>query len=251
MIRRTCLSSSHPGQSAKHIAAASPAHDQISDEKRESLQRNTSSDLLTPAQTCSRLGASELRTAHTPIGESSMSSAHPRRSIRSQRSGSYGATLAVRDILDATKRPPHIPLPAHPGRVPRRQGSLPLVRQVFTASHDRPPHPRRADGSAQRPEPDGCRELGRRLRLMQRPARSDADQRKASPTTSPTCGRIQLHSEPIPGLVTPSVSPTNDLDPETRRRDLCSVTTPQHFQSRFFGGDIPDPVHSRAIPPRD
>jgi hypothetical protein len=181
-----------------------------------------------------------------------MSSAHPRRSFRSPRSGSYGATLAIRDILNATKRPPHLPLPAHPGRIPRRQGSLPLVRQVFTASHDRPPHPRRANGSAQRPEPDGCRELGRCLRLMQRPARSDADQRKASPTTSPTCGRIQSHSEPIPGLVTPSVFP----DERSRPRD-----TPSRFSIRpppqklaiaiSFGGNTPDPVHSRAIPPRD
>jgi hypothetical protein len=223
MMRRTCVSSSHPGQSAKHITAASPAHAQISDEQRESLQRNTSSDLLRPAQTCSRSGASELLTAHTPLGVSSMSSAHPRRSFRSPRSGSYGATLAIRDILNATKRPPHLPLPAHPGRIPRRQGSLPLVRQVFTASHDRPPHPRRANGSAQRPEPDGCRELGRCLRLMQRPARSDADQRKASPTTSPTCGRIQSHSEPIPGLVTPSVFP----DERSRPRD-----TPSRFSIR-------------------
>jgi hypothetical protein len=97
----TCASRSRRGRVEHHVTSRTSAHVSRSGEQGEHLQRNTSSDLLTPAHACSRFGASDLLSAHTPLGVSSKSCAHPRRSFISSRSISHRERIRPEEILDA------------------------------------------------------------------------------------------------------------------------------------------------------
>lgn len=243
MSRSTCASRSGRAYQPRRVTSLAPTHDTRRDEQTQIFCHKRSRDLLTSAHNYSRAGASDVLTAHTPLGVSSMSRAHPLRNLIASRTHRTCVTLVVENHDDDTAtRSANVPIPTHPGCVPRRQDLLPLVRQRTPKADDRPCDPGRADAGARRPVTDGCRELGRGLRLMQRSTRRDHHQRSTrQDDTQQGRSRLQPNRATIPRLVTPDLSVTADLDPETRRRGLC----PEAGGGESFPSAILDPETRR------
>lgn len=233
MSRSTCASRSGRAHQPRHAAPLTSTHDTRRDEQSQTLCHKRSSDLLTSTHIYSRAGASDVLTAHTPLGVSSMSRAHPLRNLIASQTHRTCVTLVVEtNDDDTTTRSANVPIPTHPGCVPRRQDLLPLVRQRTPKADDRPCDTGRADAGIRRPVADGCRELGRSLRVMQRSTWRDHHQRSTRQhDTRQSRSRLQPNRATIPRLVTPDFSLTADLDPETRRQDFSPGAWGQDLES--------------------